>query len=776
MIEEVKLDGYETSITGNAKLGFTVTNTEKDVPVEPGKTNVELIKTDNETNLLSGAKFGIYNKSDDKLVQEQISGEDGLVRFIGIAYGDYLVKEISAPEGYIASNETIEVKVVENGQTINLKNVVNIRIRGSIELTKSDNEGNKLAGATFGIYNKSDEKLVQEQISDGNGLVRFDDIPVGEYLVRETKAPTGYLLSDKVISVKVTEQDHNQVLKLENIVNTRVRADIELIKKDNEGNKLSGATFAIYNKSDENLKKPVQIKTSYRNGIVRFSGIPVGEYLVKEIKAPVGYIASDKVISVKVTEEDHNQVIKLPHVINTRVRADIELIKKDNEGNRLSGATFAIYDKSAGRFTKPAQIQTSYRNGIVRFDGIPVGEYLVKETKAPEGYIASDKVIFVKVTEKDHNQVIKLRDVINTRVRADIELIKKDDEGKRLAGATFAIFDKSDKDCKKPVQIQTSHKKGLVVFEGIPVGKYLVKEIKAPKGYIASDKVISVKVTEEDHDQVIQLHDVINTRIRADIELIKTDKEGNKLVGAKFAIYNKSDKDCEKPVQIQTSDKKGLVVFEGITVGRYLIKEIEAPVGYIASDKAISVKVTEEDHDQVIELDDVINEKIMGSIEILKRDKSNHKPLKGAEIAVYTEDNVLVEQKITGEDGLVIFDDLEYGEYYYKEIKAPKGYVLDGSKHTFVIETDGIVLEEILDNTVKAIGPDNDEKPEKPEKPGTPDKPGKPGSMDKPDKPGSTGSSNGKLPQTGQNSSVGIYLVAALLLAVGFVFRKRSNK
>lgn len=224
-----------------------------------------------------------------------------------------------------------------------------------------------------------------------------------------------------------------------------------------------------------------------------------------------------------------------------------------------------------------------------------------------------------------------------------------------------------------------------------------------------------MKVSE--HRDETLTFEYFNTKIRGDIKLKKVSETGEGLAGAEFSIYKSTDTEFKIPIDTVTSNASGIVEFKGVEYGEYKIKETKAPIGYNLSDKVLDAEITTEG--EVIDLigDPVSNTKIRANIKILKRNKNTHAPLRNSTIALYTESGLLIDEKVTGNDGKVLFEDLEYGRYYYQETKSPAGYGLNSTKHYFNIENNDETLEMNLDNTRRPTRPDRPDPDPDPEDP-----------------------------------------------------------
>ena len=476
---------------------------------------------------------------------------------------------------------------------------------GSVILTKVDKDDNskKLNGAVFELI--KDGKVVQTSEPTVNGVTKFTRLKFGvDYHIKEIKAPTGYVLDSNNDTLVNITQDKvtpiNNIKKLD-FNNEKIKKNIELIKRDSNGSPLKGAEFKLYLANDTFLSDPKAAAVSDDNGIVLFKNIAVDpsknvDYVIKETKAPDGYVTYENPITVTITPSgDNGDIVNadLYVITDNSVEKNIKLLKTSKEGEKLADATFTLYKK--GEDTNPIQSVKSDKDGIVEFKNVDYGDYTIKETMAPQGYDPSTDVINVDKTDFiTTDQTIEKGTVVNTKtkLRKIIELYKESENGSRLKDGIFAIYNEADTNFENPLFTTVSDSNGLVRFTNIKEGDYKIKEIKAPKGYELSDTVIRVK--ESDFavtGDIVKTnpYKVINKEIIKSIELYKQDSKGNPLEGAIFTLYKEDDSNFQNPLSTGTSDINGLVRFTNVKFGNYKIKEITAPSGYSLSNTIIHI-------------------------------------------------------------------------------------------------------------------------------------------------------------------------------------------
>lgn len=542
----------------------------------PFKAYIRMVKKDAEsgnTICLSGVTFKIRNTDTDEYVEQKV-GKDKVSEFttddsgtittpLKLKYGNYQVEEITAPDGYLISEEEFPfvvekdgaVKVEEDSDGDPVIEVVieDTPVKGSISITKAGEvltgteydtivdrimsaidkedrsldfiyEEQNLAGAVFqliaaeDIYTPDHQKdengkrtlemingvpasagaVVATLTTDENGEASIEDLPLGKYQVVEIEAPKGFVLCEEPFPVELTyKDDHTDVVYGNaDFVNERVKTKLSVIKTDGvTKNPVEGATYGVFVKEDIldiNGEVAVKADTMVDTAVTTASGqaifaadLPLANYYVKEVESPEGYVMDDTVYDVDFTYKDPLTAVLEKEITVEETPIIVEVSKTDiTTGKELKGATLEVIDSDGEVYAswvtdgKPHQLEA-----------IPAGDYTLKETASPYGYLIANEVEFT-VEETGEIQKVAMSD---ERVKGAIEIYKTDSKTKSpIKGVEFELRNKDGKVLAK----LTTDKKGYAKTDLLDIGTYdeegnfekdipyYVVETKAAKGYV----------------------------------------------------------------------------------------------------------------------------------------------------------------------------------------------------------------------------------------------------------------------------------------------------
>lgn len=354
-------------------------------------------------------------------------------------------------------------------------------------------------------------------------------------------------------------------------------------------------------------------------------------------------------------------------------------LKKTSEDGKIAEISFTI---AGDNFCENV---TTDENGELQLENLVPGVYTVTENAAAFYEPQAPQTVAVKV-----GQTAEVF-FSNKLKRGALEVTKTAEDG-FVQGVTFRLSGTAD--CGEFVdEYAVPDETGIAVFENIPIGSnYTLEEVAAPERYIVPVPVSTKIAWNEVTKQTVE-----NRLVRGSIRGIKVGKAGKPLSGAVFGLFAEETTEFTEKNALLTavSDETGAFDFADVVFGNYLLRELEAPAGYVLSDEIYEVQITE--NGSVIELGNLENKPIIGELELTKLDVSTGKPLPNAGFHIKDmEGNTLIEG-YTDEHGIVRFT-LGYGEYTYEEFAAPEGYLLDTTPHAFAITEDGQIIKAEMAN------------------------------------------------------------------------------
>ncbi|WP_018142963.1 SpaA isopeptide-forming pilin-related protein [Alloscardovia criceti] len=652
--EDPEPEGYWSAVTGNMTDGFSVTNTKI-----RGTVTVTKVDADDQTPL-AGAKFAL--QQDGVTKYEATSDDHGVATFSDVLYGTYIVVETKAPTGYVLSTQTLTVQVKGNGDTVNAGTITNAKIRGTVTVMKVDADDQApLPGAKFALQQAGETKYTAT--SEANGVATFENVVYGNYELVETQAPEGYVLSDTKLDVKVDKD--GETVNAGTIENAKIRGTVKVTKLDAEDQKpLAGAKFELQQGGETQYEA-----TSGADGVATFENVIYGNYELVETVAPEGYVLSDTKLDVKVDKD--GETVNAGTIENAKIRGTVTVKKVDADDQApLAGAKFELRQGDETKYEA-----TSGADGIATFEGVIYGDYELVETQAPEGYVLNNTVRQVRVRE--HQQNVDAGSVENAKIRGTVTVKKVDaDDQTPLSGARFELqYNGVTK------YVATSSADGVATFENVIYGDYQLVETVAPEGYVLNKEPIAVSVRE--NGETVEAGIVQNAKIRGTVIVAKKDKDDNNapLAGVTFALQQNGETKYEA-----VSGADGLAVFNDVVYGRYTLRETKAAEGYVITDESFDVTIDTDA--QTVEVGDVLNARIRGTVTVTKKDADDQTPLAGAQFALQREGKTLYEAT-AGEDGVATFERVLYGTYTLVETEAPVGYNLSTESLNVTVAQDG---------------------------------------------------------------------------------------
>ncbi len=600
--------------------------------------------------------------------------------------GRYIVSEVSAPVGYVLDETRHEIALTASDHTTPVVtarlSAVNEFMSARITLTKEkeivttqhDEDGmvhSRLMnvpgeGFVFGLYSSDPieyaggslpaDTLIETGITDADGALTFTgDYPHGEYYVQELAAPEGWVLSDARYRVTITDEfadeQHEVVFQVGlPIHNEIVHADVQIAKTDITGSAaLPGALIEVRNRSGEIVCRDYTGEDGY---LPAFPAVP-GTYTFREVLAPEGYELNDAEMTFTVNEQ--GEVVGQTALADDVTRFSIR--KVDPQHRPLEGVEYGLFREDG---TMQASAVTD-SDGLATFEKVPYGAYYIQETKPLSGYVKDSTKTPITVDGTFKNPDAPLATLTNCPTELLVQ--KVDQNNVALAGAQFGLFDEKD----ELVMTAVSDAEGLVRFVGAAVGKYTIRELTAPDGYLMSRDEIHVTIDEGYTNSDTPLATVINREKK--ITCIKVDTSGTPMPGIAFSLYNAST--MEK-VETAVSNQDGVFTFSQFDFGDWIIRENATPNGYCRMED-IRIHVG----DDWTEPKPIMCVNIPNHYAFIKTDSSGV-PLAGAKFTVEDASGRIIGTYESGEDGIVSIRDLEPGEYFIKEIATLEGYSVSG--------------------------------------------------------------------------------------------------
>ena len=607
---------------------------------ERQKVEISVVKQDADTEkAVAGAEFGLYAKNDmeahgtvivkaDTLLGKAVSGEDGKAVFTqDLPFGEYYIKELTAPDGYVSSDEVLEVKAEYQGQEVKVVQLSSVfkNQPTKVVVSKSDlTTGVELSGATLTVLDKEGNVVDTWKSVKGEQHL-IERLTVGEtYTLREEMAPYGYLKAEEIT---FTIEDTGEIQKVEMkddvptgtiIINKNGEFLDKVTALDSVGGwishlfqyvtgSLKDVTFEVFaledvksadGESEDYYKKDelVATITTDDTGIAKISGLPLGKYYVKEKATVDGFVLDNEAREIDLTyrDQDTAEVTYSADWQNNRQKAEVEVMKKEKDSDRvLEGAVFALCAKNDitgadGKVILKAdtvieELATDKEGKLTFTADLPIGfAYYIKETSPAPGFAMTDETQeFTFEYEGAEKEKVSYSFTFEDEPTV-IEITKTSlTDGKELEGAKLQVTDESG----KVVDSWTSGKEAHIIKELVVGQKYTLTETKPADGFVTAES-ITFTVEDTAEAQKIEMKDDVTK-----VEISKTDISGKELPGAKLTILDKDG----KTVESWTSEEKPHYI-EMLPIGEYTLREESAPDGYLVAE---DVKFTVEDTGEI---------------------------------------------------------------------------------------------------------------------------------------------------------------------------------
>ena len=642
--------------------------------------NLKLRKTDVGGKLLDGAVFHVTGPNYD----QDVTVTNGEIVLDNLLVGEYTITEKGAPYGYLVNTSTFST-TVNPGQTSEIT-ITDEAPTGRIQIKKTDADGiiqgeASLEGAEYTVYD-SQKKEVGKITTDKEGHGSLNNLLLGTYTVKETKAPLGYNLDPNTYTVELTYKDQTSSIIFAGVESQdKVKTGyIEILKTDTDNHPLKGGEFGIYTNNDmyigSTLYKKGQLVMSIKTnekGIAKSDPLPYGSYYVKEMKAPgieegnkENFVLSDETQYVKISGD---KVFSM-----TFIDVTVTASKKDITGSdEIKGAKMQVTDMNG-------QVIDTWTSGEKphSIKGLTEGhDYILTEITAPDGYVKAESIKFT-VSKDKKNETVVMKD-------KQVKISKTDLTGKKeLKGAYLEVRDEFNKVVDSWTSTDEPH-----YVSGLEEGKmYTLIEITAPDGYLKAESIQFTVSTDKKNETVVMKD--------GQITVSKTTITGKEeLEGAKLEVRDESN----NIIDSWTSTHEPHYV-SGLEEGKtYTLIETTAPDGYV---KAESIQFTVSKENQTVVMKD-------GQVTVSKTTMTGKEELEGAKLEVRDEkDHVVDSWTSTNKPHYV--NGLEEGKTYTLiETTAPDGYAKAESIQFTVSKSNQTVVMKDASITVNKIDEETEE-------------------------------------------------------------------
>ncbi|WP_418543178.1 MSCRAMM family protein, partial [Ruminococcus sp.] len=742
----------------NGDREFTITGNGKTYTIKTGSDGIAIL-----------SDIPVYNSNNEKIV--------------------YTISEKNVPIRYVVPADQTATLTADATTTKKFKNILK---KFTVEVTKQDSETSSaqgdgtLSGAVYGIYR--DGTLVDTYTTDESGYFKTKEYVCGNYTVQEISPSEGYLLDETVYSVGAEAEnyfiEHNPLSMT--VTEDVIKGNIAMIKHSDDGSTQIetpevGAEFEVYLKSSGSYANAVETERDYltcdENGFAQTKDMPYGIYTVHQTK---GWEGTEFIADFDVNISENGQTYRY-FINNAKFESYIKIVKVDSETGKTipyEGAGFEIYDSNGQKismtfaYPTPTTIDTFYTNSegyLITPEVLPYGEYSLIEVQAPYGYALDKTPVAFSVSsenaEKENSFTIVKVEKQNTAQKGKISVRKTgdiftsvnmassaytDENGELvvnpttytpvfadgdLSGAVFQVIAVEDivtldgttrAYAGDVVSEITTDENGYGETEPLYLGKYEVREIKAPYGYVLNNEPKDVELTYA--GQEFEVRDTVNTAFENEYQSVRISLSKVMESDELFGIYGK---DCYTSIRFGLFAAEDITAADGsaipadgllsevsldedmaakfdvqIPFGRYYVKEISTDEHYVLNGEKYLVNFEYMGQDiQNVDIDcgQFVNLLKRGRIEGHKTDDKSE-PLENAVFGLFTADCVkfsrdtAIMTAASDENGCFEFTDVPFGQYIVREIESPRGYILSDKEYAVSIAEDGEVIEITAEN------------------------------------------------------------------------------
>ena len=762
------------TLTADETTSVTFENVLKKFTLEVTKKDSEKAEKQGDASL-AGAVYGVFK--DSVLKDEYTTDENGYFKSKEYVCGNYTVQEISPSEGYLLDETVYPVGAEAENYSIE-HNPISVTVtedvvKGKISIIKHSDDGTTQietpeVGAEFEVYLKSSGSYEAAKdsekdylVCDENGFAATKMLPYGIYVVHQTKGwENTEWIDDFEVIISENEKEYFY------LINDAVKKSfVKIVKKDAEtGNiiPVSGIGFKVWDCANSeyvsqkiNYPSEMILDTFYTDesgSLMLPNELAYGDYELHEVQSAEGYVLDKKPVPFTIDGSVETVVVEKT---NTAQKGRISVQKTGDIFTTVATASSAYTDENCETIVNPttytpvfasgnlsgavfqiiavedivtldgtiranagdvvAEITTD-ENGYAETDLLYLGKYEVKEITAPDGYVLNAESQFVELTYA--GQEIEIRDTVNTVFENDyqgVEIslskamendekfgISAEESCKNVRFGLFAAENITAADSSViPAdglisEISLDENMTAVIAEKIPFGKYYVQEIATDEHYVLNGEKYLVNfeyMGQEVTTVTVDCGEFKNALKRGKISGKKVDENEKSLENALFGLFavDTAEFTADNAYMTAVSDENGHFEFDKIPYGEYIVREIEAPTGYILSDESYPVTISEDG--EVIEIK-AVNKST--KVRISKQDITTGEELPGATLKIIDEDGNVATEWVSTDEAHFIEGKLIAGkEYTLRETIAPDGYEI-ASEIKFTVNTDGSVTEVVM--------------------------------------------------------------------------------